>query len=861
MKRKNLAAIKRLTSLALSLILTLAAGTAGIMHAAATPDTPAAPANPGQQTDTAIPEPKPVAKPKVVGGLYHMLALRDDGTVYAWGENKVGQVGDNTYAKRANPVQVKGIGDGEYLTDIIDIAAGDYHSLALAKSGAVYAWGFDGRKESDGNPATDGVLGIGAINLFLSECSEPAPVQVKGVGGSGHLTDIVTISTSSNFSVALKKDGTVYAWGVDLNSCGTLGDGYIRNSSTPIQVKGVGGTGYLTDIIAISAGATHTLALKKDGTVYAWGSNRDKELGNGTNDEFSATPVLVKGVDGKGNLGEIISVAAGSQFSLALKKDGTVYAWGHPSILGSDNPSHSSTPVQIKNAKGDGYLTGISSIAAGSLSAYAMDRGSVLAWGDNKYGQLGVNSTAAEIKTPTLMRNADGNIASIISIGASKGDALAVDYSGAVAASGRDILYDSGSSVFGGPSGGKDNSTTSLTRVKGLDGVGNLYLIAYPLYVENGKGSGLYYPGTPVNIVATAPDRSKVFDRWVTSENYVTAQPVTFTNAYVYRTTITMQCLLQGRYVYVAATYRDAGSERAQIYTVTVNNSNSAYSGAGKYYWGDTVSLDAGTHGGGYIFKGWNVNVGDAEILNPTTFKAVFTMPPNDVTVTAVWEQDQDLMMIREWDDPFDDVPDDIWYYEGVKLAYQMGLMNGKSKVEFNPLDNLSYAEAVTLAARMHQLYTTSRVTLEQSTGNWYDSYVEYAKVNGIIGDEMYQWTPPQWTTTATRAGYMEIFARALPDEALPAINTIPDESIPDVPTSHANAAAIYKLYRAGIVNGLDSAHRCGPDLNIRRCEVATIVVRMMIMENRVTFTMSPADAEPEPSEADPAAEPEPDTD
>jgi hypothetical protein len=146
----------------------------------------------------------------------------------------------------------------------------------------------------------------------------------------------------------------------------------------------------------------------------------------------------------------------------------------------------------------------------------------------------------------------------------------------------------------------------------------------------------------------------------------------------------------------------------------------------------------------------------------------------------------------------------------------------------------MTYVEAIKLAACMHQLYTTGKVTLTDSpTGAWYDSYIEYARNNNII-DMNYMWSAP-----ATRAGYMYIFAHALPDSALPTINTVLDGSIPDVPMTHPQAAEIYKLYRAGIVQGVDTVtHSCNPGSNIKRSEVAAILTRMMDATARVFFSM-----------------------
>jgi hypothetical protein len=183
---------------------------------------------------------------------------------------------------------------------------------------------------------------------------------------------------------------------------------------------------------------------------------------------------------------------------------------------------------------------------------------------------------------------------------------------------------------------------------------------------------------------------------------------------------------------------------------------------------------------------------------------------------------------------PFTDVPDTAWYRDAVEDAWRMGLIDGKTPTLYMPKDNLTYAEAVKLAACMHQLYTNGAVTLANATGGnaWYMTYVDYAKDNGII-DHDYEWSAP-----ATRAGYIEIFANALPDDALPPMNAVSNGAIPDVPMTHPQAAAIYKLYRAGILTGVDAAHNCNPDANIMRSEVATILVRMMDPTQRKSFSM-----------------------
>ena len=181
----------------------------------------------------------------------------------------------------------------------------------------------------------------------------------------------------------------------------------------------------------------------------------------------------------------------------------------------------------------------------------------------------------------------------------------------------------------------------------------------------------------------------------------------------------------------------------------------------------------------------------------------------------------------------FNDVPATAWYYSDVYDAVTLGIVNGKSDTTFAPNDNLTYSEAIKLAACMHQLYTDGAVTLAPSLrGKWYQSYVDYANENAIITKEY------DYGETVTRIGYMEIFANALPSEALKTINYVGDNSIPDVPSSMENAASIYKLYRAGILTGVDTAHNCKPMSTITRCEVAAIITRMMNPEKRISFSM-----------------------
>jgi S1-C subfamily serine protease len=180
----------------------------------------------------------------------------------------------------------------------------------------------------------------------------------------------------------------------------------------------------------------------------------------------------------------------------------------------------------------------------------------------------------------------------------------------------------------------------------------------------------------------------------------------------------------------------------------------------------------------------------------------------------------------------FTDVKDQ-WFASYVQTAYEYGLINGSSATTFSPENNLTIAEAIKLAACLHSIYNTG--TASFSAGSpWYQPYVDYALQNGIISAAY-----ANYSTPASRADFALIFSKALPDEALSVINTIGPNAIPDVMSSYSYAAAVYKLYKAGILTGSDSAGNFFPNSFITRDAVAAIVTRMAIASYRQKLTLS----------------------
>ncbi len=183
----------------------------------------------------------------------------------------------------------------------------------------------------------------------------------------------------------------------------------------------------------------------------------------------------------------------------------------------------------------------------------------------------------------------------------------------------------------------------------------------------------------------------------------------------------------------------------------------------------------------------------------------------------------------------FTDVPAGEWYAANVQAAYELGLMEGSSETTFHPSGNLTIAEALVLACRLHSTYVGDGATFAGSGGAWYQPYVDYAVENGIITANAYS----SYTATATRAQFARILAAALPAEALTAINSV--TALPDVAANAAYAPAVLSLYNAGVLTGSDSAGSFKPDTTIQRSEVATIVTRMADPSLRKTFTLTPA--------------------
>lgn len=291
---------------------------------------------------------------KVSAGGEYSVALRSDGTLWSWGGNVNGQLGVIVADHQYSPVQI-----GRD-TNWVDVEAGGFHALAVKKDGTLCGWG--------GNQVNQ--LGIPA-----SVTQADTPVQI------GTETNWASVEGGYASSYAIKKDGSLWAWG--FNSYGQTGTGTSGNIENPTRI------GMENNWIKIAAGGAHALALKNDGTLWAWGMNMNGQLGLGSLDSTSV-PMQI------GTAADWADVAAGFEWTLALKNDGTLWSWGFNGNgqLGQGNTTSFSVPTQI------GSLDHWRKIGAGGGFGFAITADSALyGWGFNQLGALGDN-TATQRNSP-----------------------------------------------------------------------------------------------------------------------------------------------------------------------------------------------------------------------------------------------------------------------------------------------------------------------------------------------------------------------------------------------------------------------------------------------------------------------------
>jgi len=308
------------------------------------------------------------------------------GTLWSWGKNSFGQLGNNAITNRSSPVQTVSGGTNWKLVD-----CGFYHTAAIKTDGTLWSWGFN----------AFGQLGNNAITNVSS------PVQTVSGG-----TNWRFVSCKFYDTAAIKTDGTLWLWGY--NAYGGLGDNTTTNKSSPIQTVSGG-----TDWKSVASGHGSMACIKTDGTLWTWGSNSIGQLGdNTTTNKSSPVQTVAGGTSWK-------SVAAGSGIVASIKTDGTLWTWGlnGNGQLGDNTRTNRSSPVQTVSA-GTNWRS--VACAANMIQSIKTD-GTLWLWGRGTSGELGDNSITS--KSSPVQTVSGGTNWKLVAGGQYHSAAIKTDYS------------------------------------------------------------------------------------------------------------------------------------------------------------------------------------------------------------------------------------------------------------------------------------------------------------------------------------------------------------------------------------------------------------------------------------------------
>ena len=726
-------------------------------------------------------------------------------------------------------------------------------NLSINASGAGWSW-----TSSTNTLTLDSAFPGGEINGVVIDCASSDTINLAHTGN-------ITVSVTAGYSILCKGNLIITGNGgkltVSSGDYGIVANGRITiNGGANIKSSGVDSAIYAGGDITINSGAVEASAnievMRSDnGNVTINGGKVDINTLSGSGISSNNGNVTISNGDVTINASNGINAEKGNVTVNCgtVRATGTsgiaIYSRGESAIVnisGGTVESASGNAIRIDGAATVVTVSGSGNVAApgdvirieGVDTVVTVSGGTVSATGTGTSSAIYITgasaNTTVNVSGGTVSSAAAGLSHAICSDGASSkinvsgGTLKTVGQYGTIHMRGTGpVVNVSGGFVFGYGTAinGENNVIYMKSGTPTIGGTG--VACAW----NNKAGHTEYTKGTSTDLIVNS-GATVSWDRDIVDSSYPPGYASGIKYAYGSNTGFFP---LTGVSVYEGAAVPTITGPTAMSLTVGyAATSTGAYT-----ITGDHSPIVEKTSGNAAIL--WNSSVKKLEIAAglavgtyPVELKATNGVNP-DATLTFTLTVTAGTV-IQPTAFPFTDVPASAWYYNDVKTAWEQGLINGKTATTFAPDDNLTYAEAVKLAACMHQKHATGAVTLANGTPNWYDSYVKYAKDNGIINKDY------AWNAQATRAGYMEIFASALPEDALGAINFVPNGSIPDVAETHPQATAIYKLYRAGILQGVDAAHNCNPGSSIKRSEVAAILTRMMNEDVRISFSMGPVE-------------------
>jgi alpha-tubulin suppressor-like RCC1 family protein len=295
--------------------------------------------------------------------LANSFAIKTDGSLWAWGENSIGQLGNGTSGNSySSPIQIGSLTNWKQVS-----AAGGFTHI-IKTDNTLWTCGYN----------IDGQLGNGTRTNYSS------PIQVGSLTNWKQVSNFGYGGLLPSFVAAIKTDGSLWVWGSNTGRQLTVYSVSVLYSS-PIQV------GSLTNWKQVATGQEYISAIKTDGSLWVWGNNVYGQFGNGTYGNIYSSPIQV------GSLTNWKQVACGYYHTMAIKTDGTLWTWGYNTNgqLGNGTITHYSSPIQI------GSLTNWKQVSCSGFNSAAIKTdGSLWAWGDDAYGQLGNGTSGNSYSSP-----------------------------------------------------------------------------------------------------------------------------------------------------------------------------------------------------------------------------------------------------------------------------------------------------------------------------------------------------------------------------------------------------------------------------------------------------------------------------
>ena len=290
---------------------------------------------------------------QIDGGAYTSCGIKSDGTLWLWGFNTYGELGDNTITHKSSPIQT--IAGGTNWKQV-STASSQYSVSAIKTDGTLWCWGSNGTGELGDNTRTN----------------RSSPIQT--VAGGWNWKQVSTGGYGNTY--AIKTDGTLWCWGS--NGSGQLGTNDTTHRSSPVQTVS-GGTNWKQ----VSGGSFCVAAIKTDGTLWGWGDNQYGQLGtNNRTSQSSPVQTVAGGTNWK--------YVSSSEATAGIKTDGTLWVWGYNgnAVLGTNDSTYRSSPVQTIAGGTNWKIVSVSTSASGGIKT----DGTLWVWGANNNGQLGDNT-------------------------------------------------------------------------------------------------------------------------------------------------------------------------------------------------------------------------------------------------------------------------------------------------------------------------------------------------------------------------------------------------------------------------------------------------------------------------------------